>query len=446
MVNLSSIIKYSNLEKIAISLGNFGITYNELKIKVGNYAYYINSKGFKNQKIMIEILCPIETLSAYLGIIKSGNIAVLINSNLSQDLKESIVSDLGIDYKLDIQYFISNNDIDAIQCESKDPSTILLTSGTIQTKAVLLPHGMIFNIAKSIVPNGHRYIVLSNTPIYHMNGLFNILSTLANGGTIYLNFPFKLDSFTNFIDQFSINTVICLPYMINLLSDKQRFLKVKSLNLTSSITTRPVYDKAKTIFPNALIKIGYGTTEIGSRIFGKHPFLPTPPLSVGYPFDDIQYRLREDVLEIKHPGMFLDYFNLNNTRITDDGFFITQDRFYIDKDGFYFFIGRSDETIISGGNKIDLVEIESFLETHTSIISAAVIAVPDQFKFFLPYAFVIVNDSITENEIMDYFKSKLNKIHCPVKVWVLDNLPYTSIGKVNKSLLLEEARKRINVN
>ena len=75
--------------------------------------------------------------------------------------------------------------------------------------------------------------------------------------------------------------------------------------------------------------------------------------------------------------------------ITADGYYITGDVFRRDADGFYYFVGRTDDMFVSGGENIYPADVERMLERHPGIAQAAVVPIEDEIKWQKPVAFVI---------------------------------------------------------
>jgi acyl-CoA synthetase (AMP-forming)/AMP-acid ligase II len=140
--------------------------------------------------------------------------------------------------------------------------------------------------------------------------------------------------------------------------------------------------------------------------------------------------------------MFLKYNNIETKNITDDGFFVTNDLFRVDENGFYFFIGRADDMFVSGGNNIYPRQIETVLEDHPLVKSAAVIGLEDEIKGMKPYAFVV--SEAKEEDIKRHILNTLPPSHCPRNIWNVDNMPLTGVNKVDKAELKEQARKLLN--
>ena len=152
--------------------------------------------------------------------------------------------------------------------------------------------------------------------------------------------------------------------------------------------------------PQAAVTNAYGTTEAGPVVFGPHPKgLPQPEMSVGYPHPQVQLRLvdgdnrnaEQGVLEMKCPAVMLGYHNRPDVTppITPDGFYITGDVFRRDADGFHYFVGRTDDMFVSGGENIYPADVERMLERHPDVAQAAVVPIDDDIKGQKPVAFVI---------------------------------------------------------
>ncbi len=127
--------------------------------------------------------------------------------------------------------------------------------------------------------------------------------------------------------------------------------------------------------PRAVVTNAYGTTEGGPVVFGPHPNgLPQPEMSVGYPHPQVQVRLVDEqhrpveqgVLEMRCPAIMLGYHNRPDVPkpITPDGFYVTGDVFRRDQDGFHYFVGRTDDMFVSGGENIYPADVERMLERH----------------------------------------------------------------------------------
>ena len=130
--------------------------------------------------------------------------------------------------------------------------------------------------------------------------------------------------------------------------------------------------------------------------------------------------------------------------LTSDGWFFTGDVGVMHPDGYLEIKDRSKDVIISGGENLSSVEVESVLYTHPAVNEAAVVARPDDFWGETPCAFVSLKpeweERPTEKEIMKYCRAKMPHYMVPKTVVFKEELPKTSTGKIQKFVLRETAK------
>ncbi|MDX9699670.1 MAG: acyl-CoA synthetase [Rhodocyclaceae bacterium] len=123
------------------------------------------------------------------------------------------------------------------------------------------------------------------------------------------------------------------------------------------------------------------------------------------------------------------------------GWYHTGDLAVMQPDGYVKIKDRSKDIIISGGENISSIEVEDALYKHPAVISAAVVAAPDEKWGEVPCAFIELRDgaSATAEEIIAHCRQHLAGFKIPKKV-VFTSIPKTSTGKIQKFLLREQAR------
>ena len=136
---------------------------------------------------------------------------------------------------------------------------------------------------------------------------------------------------------------------------------------------------------------------------------------------------------------------LKNPKATDDafagGWFHTGDLGVCHPDGYIELKDRSKDIIISGGENISTIEVESVIYRHPAVLECAVVARPDEKWGETPCAFVTLKDgaAATEKDIVDFCRERLAHFKCP-KTVIFGALPKTSTGKVQKFVLREKAK------
>lgn len=121
------------------------------------------------------------------------------------------------------------------------------------------------------------------------------------------------------------------------------------------------------------------------------------------------------------------------------GWFHSGDLGVMQPDGYAQLVDRAKDIVISGGENISTVEVESTLKSHPAVADVAVIGIPDDRWGEVPKAFVVLSaqNSATEGELITHVQERLARFKAPKAVEFLAELPRTSTGKVQKYELRE---------
>ena len=125
-----------------------------------------------------------------------------------------------------------------------------------------------------------------------------------------------------------------------------------------------------------------------------------------------------------------------------DGWFCTGDRAVRDGTGRHFFDGRRSDVLKVSGENVSIVEVESTLAEHPAVLEAAVVGRPDEIRDEVPVAFVVAADPSAPpsvSELDAWCAERLSKAKRPAGITLIDELPRTSVGKIRKFLLAEQA-------
>jgi acyl-CoA synthetase (AMP-forming)/AMP-acid ligase II len=179
-------------------------------------------------------------------------------------------------------------------------------------------------------------------------------------------------------------------------------------------------------------------------------------MSVGYPHPKVSLRLvdgenrnaEQGVLEMKCSAVMLGYHNRPDVKppITADGFYVTGDVFRRDADGFHYFVGRTDDMFVSGGENIYPADVERMLERHPDIAQAAVVPIEDEIKGQKPVAFVVpkAGRAPGEEAVKRFALANAPAYQHPRFVWFVDELPLASTNKVDRGALQRSAQERMS--
>jgi len=227
---------------------------------------------------------------------------------------------------------------------------------------------------------------------------------------------------------------------------------VATVRMGSAPLSLKLWREVETAFPHALVMNSYGTTESGPVICGPRHDRQLPPTSIGWPFDDVELRLidaqgrdaDEGVLWQRTPANMSGYLNMpEKTRevLTADGWYISGDVFRRDADGAYFFVGRTDDMFVCGGENVFPGEVEHLLERHPDILQACVVPVPDEIKGEKPFAFVVLKagSKLMEDDIKRYALDHGPAYQHPRRICFVDALPLAGPNKVDRKELKQKA-------
>jgi acyl-CoA synthetase (AMP-forming)/AMP-acid ligase II len=136
---------------------------------------------------------------------------------------------------------------------------------------------------------------------------------------------------------------------------------------------------------------------------------------------------------------YLDDPETNAAVFLPGGWFRTGDLGYVDEEGYLYLIGRINELINRGGEKIAPVEVDRALQSHPAVAEAATFAVPDARLGKDIVAAVVVKPGMTTTarEIRGWLLQRLTPYKVPRRIWEVDRLPRTATGKVQRGVLAE---------
>jgi len=338
-----------------------------------------------------------------------------------------------------------------------DPWGIYYTGGTTGLpKGAVLTHGNVtwnsINTITSWGLNGCHKAALQ-LPFFHIGGPNIFMAPLVHvGGTTVLCQGFNPDETFDLVEHSGVTHYVGVPTMFQMLQDHPRWHDVDFSGLELVISggapcPLPIMEK---FWDRGVdFKMGYGLTEASGNNFWLPANLVRRKIgSVGFPIFHIDMKIVRDdgsscddgeagELLIRGPHVFAGYWrNSEATAETvRDGWLHTGDIAVRDADGCYSILGRSKEMFISGGENVYPAEIESVLLAHPKVMDAAVVSIPDDTWGEVGRAFVVVGDGYDEKDLRTFLGERLARYKQPRSIVVVDALPLTAIGKIDKKVL-----------
>jgi fatty-acyl-CoA synthase len=343
-----------------------------------------------------------------------------------------------------------------------DLAWLQYTGGTTgKPKGVMLPHrAMVHNVVTHMADLEHPHLpcYLAAAPLTHAAGLA-VLPTLLRGGRVVIEQGFDPGRFLDVIEAERINCLSAIPTMIYALLDHGR---PETRNLSSLET---IWYATGPMSPVRLVEARERIGPVFSQLYGQtesagvgtvlpkvaHESASLEQLaSCGRPAVGNQIRLIDDngqdvpagevgEIAMRNRGVMLGYRNLpeESEAALRNGWLRTGDLARQDEEGLLYIVDRKKDMIISGGFNIFASEVERALTAHPSISAAAAIAVPDEKWGERVTAFVVARagQQVDVAAVQSYVKQIKGSMHAPKDVVVVDALPMTAVGKVDKKKL-----------
>jgi acyl-CoA synthetase (AMP-forming)/AMP-acid ligase II len=324
----------------------------------------------------------------------------------------------------------------------------------------LLREEQLMHVAQSVVAT-HKLSRADrgycSLPLFHVNAeVVGVLATLCAGAYLAVDRKFSRTGFWEVIDSRSITWINAVPAIISILSMQPPAAVPSSLRFVRSASA-PLPLASLRAFESAVgvpIVETYGMTEAASMITANPVGGPRKPGSAGLPAGS-QVRVLTAVgaaaavdeigrVQIRGAGVIRGYDSGGRPGVIDaDGWLDTSDLGYLDADGYLFLVGRSDDVINRGGEKIYPREIEEVLLAAPGVRSVAVIGLPDGVLGERPAAYVVPTESLAgdlgslEIALRARCADSLPRPKRPSEFCFLDQLPLGATGKISRRLLKE---------
>jgi acyl-CoA synthetase (AMP-forming)/AMP-acid ligase II len=352
-----------------------------------------------------------------------------------------------------------------------DIAVVLFTSGTTsRAKAVELTHNNLTSYVTGTVEFGSASpddAALICVPPYHIAGVSAALSNLYAGRKmVYLN-KFDPAEWIRLVADEGITTATVVPTMLDrIVTTLERtptdLPTLRNLAYGGSKVALPLVRKALGLLPGVGFVNAYGLTETSSSIavltpddhreaFGASDGAVARRLgSVGQPVPGVEVQIRADDGSVLGAGETGELFVRGEqvsgryaeigSVLDTEGWFPTKDVAMLDESGYLFIGGRSDDTIIRGGENIAPAEIEDVLVEHPDVHLCAVVGPedPEWGQIILAVVVPVEGANPDPDDLREHVRKSLRGSRTPDRVVFREELPTTPTGKVLRRELVAE--------
>lgn len=399
----------------------------KLKIKTGEVVFLLGDYSFNS-------------ISLFFSLALNGNIIVPITSENDQEIKERI-SIIQPDWVIDLKNktetkcenknYAERHKLLGSLIESNTAGLILFSSGsTGKPKAMI--HDLENLLKFYIDKKGRDMNFLVFLMFDHIGGLNTLFNCLSMGVTITIPQNRNPDDIAKLIEKFKINVLPSSPTFLNLMYISNVFdiydlRSIKMITYGTEAMPESLLMKLKFKLPGVKFLQTFGTSETGiiktSSLSSSSTFLK---------FDDPsqEFKIVNSELWLRSKTQILGYINHSNESFTEDGWFMTGDIVEQTHDGYLKIIGRKNDVINVGGEKVLPAEVESVIMELNFIEDCIVKAENNSITGQMVCADVVMKQGYDfKNEklnIKKYCMQKLDSYKVPVRITHISQVEVTN--------------------
>jgi 2-furoate---CoA ligase len=365
---------------------------------------------------------------------------------------------------LDFGHMVAQPAPDATPRVSAEAWSIMLyTSGTTsRPKGVPRRHRAeraagIAHVAQNLYRRGER--TLGVMPLYHTMGVRSLIAMSIIGGTFVCLPRYDTRKALALIEAEKITNLYLVPTLYHDLVHAREFAStdvssVRKLGFAGASMTDGLLKKLDDAFRPDLFVNHYGSSEIYTFTIDQNA--PAKPGSAGKAGINQEIRVvklnASSALDFAAPNeegeivallagdeSFEGYWRRPDAdaKALRNGWYFTGDTGFVDDDGDLFVTGRVDDMIITGGENVSPVEIESCLSLHPAVLEVAVVGLADEKWGKIVAAFVKRKGPVTEQELEQFCRmSGLANFKRPRRFIFVDALPKSPVGKLLRRMLV----------
>lgn len=481
---VEAVIAYAetNPDKYAICFRNEQVTYQELKERVERAAHNLKKAGVcKGSRVLLTAVSKPEYVIGLLAIQFVGAIAVPVDKNAKNEsiiaLAEAVKPVLMLSDTQSMPDILPMHSLKKLSDvengteeityqlpEKDDILELLFTTGTTGR-----PKGAILT-RKCIYANMHNTwhgigmkesdVVLLPLPLNHSFGMRVLRATLYIGATVVLQngFAFAREIEGN-IDKYNCTALVSVPasmeVILGQMQDKAPEIlgKLRYIEISAGALSGRLRKKIPEMLPNTELHNTWGSTESGGAVFlnvGENPDKigsigrPLPHISIKVLDQNNQEIVNSDSthagrMAIKGDMQMAGYWDMpeQTADAIQDGWLVTNDLVYLDVDGFVYMLGRADDIINVGGEKVSPVEVENVASEYGGIKECACIGVKDTEGVLgqIPILYLVPFSSYSEEACIHFLTERLEKYKIPQKFVFIDELPRNRMKKLDRKAL-----------
>lgn len=476
-------------DKMAVAFKKELLTYKQLADRMVRIGNSLRKLGvLKGDRVLFTALSKPEMVAVYLGIQYCGAVAVFVDKNGTAENSASIYEDAEAVlfltdkpmkeyaakcriHSLKELYLADNTELKELEgyCMPKEDelAELLFTTGTTgKPKGVMLTYKAVYHILMNTIEGiGIREdeTLLLPLPLNHSFALRVLRAVLYRGAAVVLQNGFAFaKEIENNQNAFGCTALAAVPASMEILRGqmqdkftevmgKFRYIEIGAGSLTIEQRKRLTKQLSNTTIYNT-----WGSSETGGALFlnvtevaGNEEKIG----AVGKPLDCVKVKVldeegREICSDKEHPGrmalkgdmQMAGYWHRDelSRETLKDGWLLTSDMVYTDRDGFVYMLGRADDIINVGGEKVSPIEVENQAGMYEHVRECACIGVPDPDGILgqVPVLFAAARgNEFTEAGMQSFLAERMERYKLPARYVLVQELPRNRMQKIDRKAL-----------
>ncbi len=457
--------------KMAIADVNTALCYEEYWNKIQNAAGFLKSIGTqKGEYVLIKASQTVEFLVLCHAVQLAGAICVPLEKSVNAGRVQEILQETGgkkvfgevegcVCHSIHEAFCYKTSKADFAMPDENEDAMVLFTTGTTgKSKGIVITYSAEFAVAENVllgVEMKQNNVEMIPMPMNHSFSLRRYFANMLNGSSVVLvDGVFFVKILFEMMDKHKVTALAMAPAAMSIIfkltKDKlaQYAGQLDYIQFGSAPLAEADKDHLLRLMPNLRLYNIYGSTEMGCACILNFNSKDNRPQCIGYPAKNAVFTIVDELGNpMKHatsenPG-YLSYTGtmamkgyFNDTTLTKEtiieGYLQSSDLGYKDEEGRIYMLGRADDVIISGGNKISPLEVEEAAKKYKGVLDCICKSKKDALLGAVPILYIVGNETLDIAKLAEHLTNLLEDFKRPRSIQKIEKVPRTYNDKIDR--------------
>ncbi len=462
-------------EKLAVADPKMALNYKEYWQKICGAAAYLRSIGTKKgEYIMIKTTQTVEFLVMCHGVQLAGAICIPLEKSANPGRVQEIVNETGctkVFGEVGLEAVCSYRMADAFCYEAgemefdmplvEEQAMVLFTTGTTgKSKGIVIDYGAEFAVAENVRYGVHMKadnVELIPMPMNHSFSLRRYFANMIRGSSVVvIDGVFFVKILFEMMEKYKVTALAMAPAAMSIIfkltQDKlaQYAQQLDYIQFGAAPLAEADKEHLLKLLPNLRMYNIYGSTEMGCACILNFNSEDNRPHCIGYPAknavftivdehgNDMQNATAENPGYLSYTGGMAMKGYFNDDELTKEtivnGYLMSNDLGYRDSKGRVYMLGRADDIIISGGNKISPMEVEEAARKFAGVQDCICKSKKDTLLGAVPVLYIVAEETLDVAKLGDHLMNLLEDFKRPRSIQRIESVPRTYNNKLDRKV------------